>query len=375
MSFFDDEPTRVTSGRGGPAAPRRPDARPATAGGQPPDHRTARTRQAAAGGILLVVLLILALAVKSCSDNRTERGLKDYNRDVTTIVNASSKEVATPFFELLSSGDVSNSDLAVQINQLRLNASEGVRQARALDVPDQMRAAHQNVLLTLDLRAGALTRIAAKLDAAQGRGQQAEEATSEIAGQMQALLASDVIWSQRAAPLIVEALDDAKIGGQTVAKSVFLPGYTWLAPQTVAKAIGGQTGGGDGADGAAAPGLHGHGLVSTQIGSATLQPAPASTTVPAKAPLTVTVTFQNQGENVERDVSVEIRLTAPGSKAVIAKKTVNTTQAGEEAKAEIPLTSIPSAGTAAELTVNVAPVPGEKKTDNNKQTYTVLFGS
>ena len=373
MSFFDDdEPTRVTSGARRPAQPRQPAARPATSGGAPPDAHTARTRQlvAVAGSILLVV--ILGFAIKGCADSRKERALKDYNRDVATIISASNDEVAKPFFELLSSGDVSESDLAVQIRQLRITAEEGVKRARALDVPDEMTSAHQNVLLTLNLRAGALTKIAAKLDAAQGRGQQAEQATEQIAGQMQAFLASDVVWSQRAVPLIVEALDDAGIGGQTVAESQFLPGYSWLAPQTVADAIGGQAGT-SGSGGTVAPGLHGHGIVRTQVGDVALEPAPASTTIPAKAPATIKVTSQNQGENVERDVDVTVRLTAPGTKTVTAKKTVDTTQPGEETAVEILLTQIPPAGTAGELTVRVVPVDGEKKTDNNSQTYSVVF--
>lgn len=374
MSFFDDdEPTRVTPGARRPAEPRRPDAAPGTGAGAPPDHRTVRTRQLMAVGVAVAVLLVMALAIKGCSDSRKERALKDYNRDVATIMAASNDEVATPFFELLSSGGVSDSDLAVQVNQLRLNAAENAKRAEDLDVPGDMSAAHQNVVLVLNLRAGALTEIAAKLDAAQGRGQQAEKATNEIAGQMQAFLASDVLWSQRAAPLIVEALDDADISGQTVAKSQFLPGYTWLAPNTVASAIGGQAGGGG--DDAVAPGLHGHGIIKTQVGDKVLEPAPASTTIPAKAPATVNVTFQNQGESVERDVEVQVRLTAPGTKTVNAKKTVDAIQPGEESNVAIPLTEIPKAGTAGELTVTVVAVPGEKNLDNNKQTYTILFGS
>ena len=374
MSFFDDdEPTRVTSGARKPAQPRQPQARPATSGGAPPDPQTARTRRLFAVGAGLLLLIVLVFAMNGCLDSRKERALKDYNRDVATILSASNEEVAKPFFEQLGADDVSEGDLAVQIRQLRITAEEGVKRAESLDVPGDMRAAHHNVMLTLNLRAGALTEIASRIDAAQGRGQKAEDATSQIAGQMQSFLASDVIWSQRAAPLIVEALDDAEIGGQTVIESQFLPGYTWLAPQTVADAIGGQAG--SSTDGAVAPGLHGHGIIRTQIGDAALEPSPASTTIPAKPPATVKVTFQNQGDNVERDVEVTVRLTAPGAKTVTAKKAVDTTQAGEEATVEIPLTSLPPAGTAGELTVRIAAVPGEKNTDNNQQAYTLLFGS
>ena len=154
MSFFDDdEPTRVASGGRRPAQPRVPDA-PGSTGTGPPDQRTARTRQLIAVGIGIAVLLVLALAIKGCADSRKERALKDYNRDVSTIITASNEEVSQPLFELLSSGDVSDSDLAVQVNQLRLNAEEGVKRAREMDVPDEMTSAHQNVMLALNLRAG-----------------------------------------------------------------------------------------------------------------------------------------------------------------------------------------------------------------------------
>ena len=52
---------------------------------------------------------------------------------------------------------------------------------------------------------------------------------------MQIFLASDVVYSQRVAPLIVQALDETGIKGQTIPESKSLPGYTWLAPDTVAE--------------------------------------------------------------------------------------------------------------------------------------------
>src|SRR3712207_7532236 len=49
------------------------------------------------------------------------------------------------------------------------------------------------------------------------------------------------------------------------------------------------------------PGSHGHGLTSVAVGSTTLQPGGANK-IPASANPTFTITFQNQGENDERDV-------------------------------------------------------------------------
>ena len=324
-----------------------------------------------------MLLILIVLGVKGCLDSRQERALKDYSRDASAIVVDSNDQVSKPFFELLQSGKTSGNDLQVQVNQVRLTAEEDAKRARELSVPDDMRAAQQNLLTVLDFRSQALTRIAEKLTAAQGRGPQAEAATNEIAGQMQMFLASDVIYSQRAAALIVQALDEAGISGQTIPESHSLPGYTWLAPDTVAKAIGGTSGGGTTTGGNTCPeGTScGHGIISTSIGDTALQPDGASNTVPAKAPVTINVKFANQGDNAQKNVTVTVKLTVPGQAAVSAKKTVNQTEPGAESDVAIPLPKVPAAGTAATLTVRVEPVAGEKNTDNNQATYTVLFSS
>jgi hypothetical protein len=322
----------------------------------------------------VILLLIIIFGVKGCLNTASESALKDYNRNVAAIVSDSDNQVMAPFFKLLSGGTAGAAagDLQVQINQIRLAAEEDGKRANELDVPSEMRDAQQNLALTLNLRSGALTKIAELLPKAQGTGQAAETATNEIAGQMQAFLASDVVYSQRTAPLIKQALDGAGITGQTIEQSQSLPGYTWLAPSTVAAAIGGQAGTGT-ADGAIAPGLHGHAITSTTVAGTELQPSPAANKVTATAPLAVTVKLLNGGESDEKNVTVTVTLSAPGAKDVTAKKVVNLTAAGSETDVAIALPSVPASGTAATLTVKVDPVPGETGTDNNEATYTVLF--
>ena len=46
---------------------------------------------------------------------------------------------------------------------------------------------------------------------------------------------------------------------------------------------------------------------------------------------------------------------------------------GEKATVTLPLNKTPPLDTAVTINVNVAPVPGEKKTDNNKSTYPAIF--
>ena len=67
-------------------------------------------------------------------------------------------------------------------------------------------------------------------------------------------------------------------------------------------------------------------------------------------------------------------MTLPGGsgKDITGSKTVDVIADGESAEVTIPLSRKPSADVYT-VNVEVAAVPGEKKTDNNKSTYNVLF--
>ena len=206
-------------GRRRPARPRRRRA------------RASWSRSASA----IVVLIVLVLAHQGLPDSRKERALKDYNRDVATIISASNEEVSKPFFELLSSRrrqrratSRSRSTSCASTPRRTPSAPGAGRSGRHAGRAAERRADAEPA------RRRRCAKIAAKLDAAQGRGQQAEAGDradrrpdAGVPG-----LRRDLVAAR--GPLIVEALDDADIGGQTVVKSQFLPGYTWLAPQTVA---------------------------------------------------------------------------------------------------------------------------------------------
>jgi hypothetical protein len=242
VSFFDesDEPTRVTrqprprrsggGGDGGQRPPREPVRRP--------DRQTVRLRQAIGLGVALLLVIVVVLGVKGCVSSRQENALKDYNRDVTSVVSSSDRDVGQALFRLLGNGSQQGQDLQVQVNQLRLAADEDARRARNFDVPGDMKDAHDKLLLTLDLRAEGLRKIAADLPTALGRGQPARAAVARIAGNMQYFLASDVVYKARVAPLIKETLDDAGITGQRIPDSQFMGNVAWLSPTFVAERIG-----------------------------------------------------------------------------------------------------------------------------------------
>jgi hypothetical protein len=372
VSFFDesDEPTRVTrqprprrsggGGDGGQRPPREPVRRP--------DRQTVRLRQAIGLGVALILVIVVVLGVKGCVSSRQENALKAYNRDVTSVVASSDRDVGQALFRLLGNGSQQGQDLRVQVNQLRLAADEDARRARNFDVPGDMKPAQDKLLLALDLRAEGLRKIAADLPTALGRGQPARAAVARIAGNMQYFNASDVVYKARVAPLIKETLDDAGIAGQRIPDSQFMGNIAWMSPTFVAQRIGASAGA---PNQPPAPGLHGHGLTSVAVGDNTLQPSPVVNRVPATGRVTFHITFQNQGDNDENDVRVTVTVRGSG-KTITARKTVAQTKAGSPAEVDIPLGQTPPIGTAT-VNVAIAPVRGEQKTDNNRQNYTVIF--
>jgi len=365
LSFFDedDEPRRSPRPR-----------RSAAMGDPSTGQQTLLVRRAVAIGGLVLLLILLFLAVRSCASSRKENSLKDYNREVSSIIRESDEQVGQPFFQLLGqAGDESPQDLQTNISGYRVQAEAQLKQARSLDVPDEMKGAQQSLLIALEFRRDGLGFIAERIRTALGdEGDAANLAITEIAGQMQAFLSSDVLYQARVAPLIKRALDDAQIGGQRIATTRFLPGIEWLSEQTVAAQLGQQISGGGGRNaGEPAPGLHGSGLDSVSVGNTKLD-AEAPNRIPADEDTTFVVAFTNQGENDEFDVKVSLRIEG-GDKPIRVSRTIDTVARGQTAEASLALGQKPPTGAAVTVHVEVAKVPGEQKTDNNKADYDVLF--
>jgi hypothetical protein len=367
VSFFDDEPdepTRVTR----PARPRRTDTPGRTAAVPPPD--IARRRQFVLFGGLALIAFLLIIFARSCAGTRSENALKDYNREVSSIVQDSDRGVSKQLFDVLQGGG-STQDVQVAVNQVRISAEEGAKRARNLDVPGDLAAAQHDFELVMNFRSDGVRKIGDLLPKALSNQPSAAAAIRQVAGQMQAFLASDVIYSQRVSPLIKDALAEKDITGQEPATSKFLPNVGWLDAAQVGDKINPDAGASSSsATGEVAPGTHGHGIVSVKAGSVTL--GSGINRVPAKAPLALEVTYANQGENDESNVTITVKVSG-GSKPINVTKKLNQTKAGTQAAVPITLNTLPAAGTSTTMTVTIKPVPGEKKTDNNTQSFTVLF--
>jgi len=367
LSFFDedDEPSRTTP------RPRR--GRP-SGGGVATDSQTLMIRRAVAAGLGLLILVLLVIAVKSCRDSAHENALRDYNRQISAIGDDSARQVGAPFFQLLTEGGAPQ-DLQTNISSYRVQAEQQYDQAARLDVPGDMKGAQQSALMALEWRRDGLEKIASQITNALGdQGETTDAAIKSIAGQMQVFLASDVAWQTRVVPFIKNALDKGGVAGQRIGSSQFLPDLDWLQPTTIASVLDQTlTSGGSGGSGQpTGPGLHGTGIDSTTYGDTTLQPGTTNRlTYQPNQPFVVK--FTNQGENDEFDIKVTLRISGESGNPITLSKTVPKLAPQEQATVELPLDRTPPLGAAATIRAQVAKVPGEEKTDNNRSEYPALF--
>lgn len=396
MSFFDDddfdEPTHVAD------SPRRGGSRPGGfagfgrgggGGGRSLpggiDPQTARTRQLVALGVIAFVLILLVVAISSCVSSGRTSALKDYSRDVTAVLQESSSEVAEPMFAALRSGEDAN---AVQsaLNRLRGLAEDQADRVKNFSEPgdDRGKAAQRDLELAMNLRAEALRVIAARIPAAKADEGTADAAIGEIAGQLGAFLASDVIVSQRTKPLIDEALREKDVSGAEINAPRTITDPTVLDKAIVQTALGGSSGSSGGGGTSTGPVrdrsqetptdpnvTHGTSLMGVAAGDTGLQSG-SSATISGRS---LTVQVENSGSADESNIEVGATFTpSGGGQAVSVKRAVPSIPQGETSEVKLALPSSVRAGQAGELVVKVGGVPGETKLDNNEATYTITIG-
>lgn len=346
------------------------------------DNQTLLTRRLVAAGAVVLVVILLVVLVKGCVDNRREAALKDYNRSARAIVEHSRSAVAKRFFDALgTAGGQDQQQVQETINQLKIVADEDLSQAERLDPPDAMKEAQTDLELALSLRRDGVAKVADEIQTALGGTAGSGAAVEAIAGQMQAFNASDVLYSQRVAPLILKGLKDDGIsasydgtaGEQVLPYANFLPdsgGLSWLSPDYVAQQLGAVTSSGR-PSGTPTPGLHGHQLDSVSVGGTELTTT-GSNRISASPPPTFVVNFTNGGENDETNVKVIVEITGAGA-PIRAQAIVPNTTAGSPATANVTLRQSPSTAGPSTIRVTIAQVLGEETTDNNTATYTALF--
>ena len=300
--------------------------------------------------------------MKGCLDARARRALSDYSRNVSQIVDETNQTSKTFFDKLSDPGSLSVTDFVDQVNADRSAMDNYAGRVDDLGAPGDMSDAQRALELVYELRSDAMDEVAEQMSTALG-DVGSEKATQAIARQMQVLMASDVLYAEVVRPDIDGVLAENGIEGSDVPASVFVPeGTKWLDEATVAAALGSVSG----ATGASTPGIHGLGLIGTSLNGTELV-AESTTGVISEGTPEVEVEVQNQGESTENGITVSV--TVDGGNTL--QETIDTLGAGESSVVSIPLTPAPKGE--ATLEVDVATVPGEQVSENNKATYTVTF--
>jgi hypothetical protein len=328
-----------------------------------------------AAGAGVVVVLLLFFLVKGCASIRQQNAFKDYVRQVSADVQQSQQESDAVFGLLRKQQGQSAVDLQNNVNGFRAEAVKLAERARSRGAPGELTGSNRYLVDTLQLRADGLGALARLLPQALG-DQGAGAAIARIAAQNRLFDASDVLFTQRYLPGLFKTVKDQGLENDVPIPNTlrqpkgFLPDVNWLRPTFVANAL---TGSGSTTQGPATPGLHGTGLVGATVQPAGTALSPTGTTdIRAQKGLSFDVQVQNQGQNDERNVIVKVTVSGAG-KAISVEQPITTVKAGATATASVPLPSLPPTGRPVTIAVSVRPVPGEKKTDNNKQSYQAIF--
>jgi hypothetical protein len=322
-------------------------------------------RRLIAVGIGLGVLLLFVLGVKGCLDARKERGIRNYVRDVDSLM-AESEQVGKDFFGLLDSpGELSDLQVQSEIRSFRGASEALLNRSENLSTPGDMSTGQQAIEQSLRLRRDALQAIADNVTQALGRENRVA-AIDTIEQQMKALLATDVLYQQLAQPEIRSVLEDEGIDAELASSGRFMPeppsDTEWLSEERVIEFLGIVSGGQ-----ADTQGAQGLGLVDTVLGSSTLSPDAPTTVSADETELQVQV--QNQGESEATDVQVTVSVGGESADA----PPIPSIAPDETASVKVPLPAPPEAGAEVTIDVEVQPLPGEQVADNNQATYTVMF--
>lgn len=364
MSFLDEEIDDRPRRRSRRPPPRGPGV----------DQQTLWVRRLIAIGVGVLILILLVWGIHSCQVSRKHSAFRNYNRDVSALLQESGQQ-SGELFNLLKnpSGSSANPvDVTNNANGVRVQAEQLVDRARGTSHPGELNTAQRYLLEVLEFRRDGIANIATQLRTALGdQGRQA--ATNAIAAQMRNFDASDVIFSQRFVPEFQKQFKSQGLLGEVqTPKSAFLPDIAWLDPTTVADRIA-RIRGGSSSSGPVAPGLHGTSLDSVVVkpGGQTLSTTSA-VAIPSSANTSFDVQLTNGGTNDETNVTVRITISGAG-KPIVTEQKIATLPKGTQQTVNVALSQTPPTGQPVKITVQVLPVPGEKNLANNKATYPAIF--
>jgi hypothetical protein len=376
FDFFEEPETQEASGRSdrslrrplgrgrGPRLPRGP-IRP-RAGFTP----LLRLLGLIAFAILIVVLLLLW--VQSCQEDAKRDAYSDYMTDIGAV-GKDSERIGRELSDVLTTPGIKPADLQKQLAGLVQQQEIGADQARKLDPPGPLLDSHEASVESLNFRVDGLAGLSEAFQRTQG-SKDAAAAGALLASQAERLVASDVVWDDLFKEPAVAVLKEEEISGVEVPDSNFVQTPDLASTRSMVpiwERINGSAA--SGSTTGTPSGLHGTNIESVKVipGGQTLSES-TENTVEASTDLGFAVAVANGGDSQE--VKIVVTLTIQQSPTPIVKKQTIEIINPDETK-NVVFRDFPSVdfGERRVMRIDVDPVPGEAKTDNNSAEYPVIF--
>ena len=371
FDFFDDEPATTEAQpsqrvrlprRGGRGSGMR---RPAG----PPRGLTPILRLLGAVVVLVVLLLVFGLLIQSCAATSKSSQYKSYMNDVAKIAH-SSQDDGTAVANALTTPGKKASDISGTLSGIAQQEQQNVAQAERLSPPGRLRPENEQLIEALRLRVSGVQGMATALGQYTKSSKNADVA-SILAGQGDRLLASDVVWSDLfQSPARAQEQADG-VTGAAPPDSNFVQNRQLVTESSMTLLL--QRLSGASTSTGKPTGLHGTNLVSTkaQPSGQALAPAPTVNTITATTNLAFAVTVHDGGNSQE--VGIKVTLTIQQDPAIVKTLTIPVINPGQDKTVTFTDLGQVKFAQKENINVDVAPVPGEGNTANNKATYPVIF--
>jgi len=368
FDFFEDEPattevqqptkSRLPRRRG--SGPRRPDG----------THRnlTPILRLGALVVGLVVLLVVFGLLLQSCTSTSKHDTYAHYMDKVTVIAKSSADDGAAVTNALVTPG-IKASELSQKLSGIAEQERQNVAAAQKLDAPGTLRDENGHMIESLQLRVSGTQGLAnafAKITSAT----KASEAAAVLSGQANRLIASDVVWEDLfRAPSIAE-LKRQGVVGVPVPQSQFVTDPDLFATSSMTALLNRINSAGTGTT---PSGLHGTNIVETKAlpSGLVLSQTQQNTINGVSTNLAFSVTIQDSGNFQE--AGIKVTLTIQQKNPIVKTQTIDLINPGQQKTLTFSNLGEVTFAIPAHVNVDVKPVPGETRVDNNRASYPVIF--
>jgi hypothetical protein len=332
----------------------------------PPRGLTPLLRLLALIAIVVAVLVFFGLVIQSCASTSKHDSYQHYMSRLATVAHSSEQD----------GGDVANalttpgskvSDLTATLDGIAEQERQNVTAAQHLDPPGPLRDENQQVVEALQLRVSGVQGLANTFKST--AASKASDDASLLSAQADRLLASDVVWDDLFLDPARAEMTRQGVKGVAPPDSNFVSNRDLINEHSMSLVLsrlrGASTGG-------TPTGVHGTNIVGTKVLPGGQALTSGENTVTASPDLKFAVTVHDGGDSQEVGIKVTLTIQKP-VKSIVRTRTIKVINPGQDVVVTFSdLGGVPFARKTT-LSIDVAPVLGEKDASNNKASYPVIF--